>query len=316
MLASKISPNLITSDNITKGFKYGIQLFEQVVKKIPLAVNYDLTWNCNLRCNHCYFFSSAAELEHGALNRRKELMDEEWIRIFEYHRNIGVKSAALTGGEPTLRMNLIQKALEIFPKVQVASNGIKKIPHFEGQNQPLIWISLDGSEITHNKMRGANIFYKVINNILNDKRVLISCTITSQNYMDIEGAVRSAFEARVSGIFFLWYTGYDNDPLILTGESKKMANRTILRMMEEYGDFILISKKMLELYNTKEFVDSCVFRKKNRIFSFYPDGKRKYCVMGNSQELCKNCGCIVPVAIYALSKFDEETIRKIQKFNL
>jgi MoaA/NifB/PqqE/SkfB family radical SAM enzyme len=254
-------------------------------------------------------------LEHGNLDKRKDLTDEEWIRIFKYHRNLGVRSVALTGGEPTLRMNLIQKAVEIFPKVQLASNGTRKIPQFKGVNQPLIWISLDGSQYTHNKMRGANIFHKVIENIRNDKRVLISCTITSQNYMDIEGAVQSAFEAGVSGIFFLWYTGYDDDPLLLTGESKKMANRNVLKVMEEYGDFILISKKMLELYNTKEFVDDCIFKKKNRIFSFYPDGKLKYCVMGNSQELCKNCGCIVPVAIYALSKFDEETIRKIQKFN-
>ena len=71
MLASKISSNLIITDNITKGFKYGIQILEQLVNKMPFAINYDLTWNCNLRCKHCYFFSSASELEHGNLDKRK-----------------------------------------------------------------------------------------------------------------------------------------------------------------------------------------------------------------------------------------------------
>jgi MoaA/NifB/PqqE/SkfB family radical SAM enzyme len=315
MALPKLSSENITADNIVKGVKYGALLFEQIVKKVPIAVNYDLTWQCNLRCEHCYFFSSAAELELGSVNERNDLTDKQWSKIFKYHSDLGVQSAALTGGEPTLRMPLIEQALEYFPKVQVATNGLIKIPQFEGTKQPLIWVSLDGSKETHNQMRGANVFDKVIDNIRDDKRVLISCTVTSQNYMDIEGAVQSAYEAGISGIFFLWYTGYDNDPLLLTGESKEMANNLILKVMEEYGDFILISRKMLELYNSKEFIQSCIFRKRNRIFSYYPNGKRKYCVMGNSPELCRNCGCIVPVALYALSKFDDETIRKLRKFN-
>ena len=35
--------------------------------------------------------------------------------------------------------------------------------------------------------------------------------------------------------------------------------------------------------------------------------------MGNSPLLYENCGCIVPVASYALSKLDSETI-KIKRF--
>ena len=83
--------------------------------------------------------------------------------------------------------------------------------------------------------------------------------------------------------------------------------------MREYEDFILISKKMLELYITKEFVPHCIF-KRGLIKSYYPNGQRKFCVMGNSTLLCENCGCIVPVASYALSKLDAETIDKIKRF--
>ena len=72
---------------------------------------------------------------------------------------------------------------------------------------------------------------------------------------------------------------------------------------------------MLELYMTKEFVPHCLF-KKNDVVSYYPNGQKKFCVMGNSELLCENCGCIVPVASHALSKLDAETVDKLKKFPL
>ncbi len=66
---------------------------------------------------------------------------------------------------------------------------------------------------------------------------------------------------------------------------------------------------------TKEFVPDCNF-KSDGVLSFYPNGQRKFCVMGNSPDLCANCGCIVPVAAYAITKLDLESIDKIKKFGL
>jgi len=304
---------LITKQNIEKGALAGIFLIKSKTLKIPIAVNYDLTWQCNLRCKHCYFYASAENLGKSSLKHRKELSDELWIKIFKYHRNLGIQSVALTGGEPTLRMNLLHEAVKIFPAVQIASNGIIKLPCFKSRKQPIYWVSLDGSEETHNSIRGAKIFHKVIENIQNDKRVIISTTVTSMNYNEINKIVKISYEAGVSGLFFLWYTGYPNDPLLLKGEILKKAAKDILKVMKDYGDFILFSKKMLELYITKEFISDCPF-KSNRVVSFYPNGQKKFCVMGNSPDLCANCSCIVPVASYALSKFDIETIDKLSKF--
>ena len=304
---------LLTTGNILKGISYGRYYLKHRIKKIPLGVNYDLTWKCNLRCKHCYFNSSVEELSKNSIQNKQELTGEQWLKIFKYHRDMGIRSASLTGGEPTLRMELLHKAVKIFPSVQIASNGIIKIPWFEHYKQPIYWVSLDGEEKTHNDIRGANIFQKVIENIKDDKRVLISTTITAMNYKEIEQVVNIAYESGVSGIFFLMYTGYPNDPLLVRGEKLKYVVKSILNVMRDYNDFILISKKMLELYITKKFVAHCIF-KKGGIKSYYPNGHRKFCVMGNSPLLCENCGCIVPVASYALSKLDSETIDKLRKF--
>ncbi|MFX1378220.1 MAG: radical SAM protein [Promethearchaeota archaeon] len=303
----------MTPENILKGFSYGAYFLKHKIKKIPFGVNYDLTWQCNLKCRHCYFRSSVQELANYSTRKIKDLSDEQWLKIFDYHSKLGIKSASLTGGEPTLRMELIHKAIKMFPSVQIASNGIIKLPWFDHHKQPIYWVSLDGGEEIHNNIRGANIFQRVIENIKEDKRVLISTTITAINYKDIENVVNIAYNTGVSGIFFLMYTGYPNDPLLIKGEKLKTVIRSILKVMSDFDDFILISRKMLELYMTKEFIPHCIF-KSGGIKSYYPNGQRKFCVMGNSPLLCENCGCIVPVASYALSKLDSETVEKLQKF--
>ena len=113
------------------------------------------------------------------------------------------------------------------------------------------------------------------------------------------------------------YTGYPNDPLLLKGNILKKTVKAILKVMHEYENFVCYSKKMLELYLSKEFVPHCIF-KTGQIKSFYPDGSQKFCVMGNSTLLCDNCGCIVPITAFALfRKFDSDTVEKARKlFNL
>ncbi|MFX0180370.1 MAG: radical SAM protein [Candidatus Hodarchaeota archaeon] len=313
MVNSNSKHKLLTLENIRKGILGGFYFLKYWARKIPLGVNYDLTWQCNLKCKHCYFIASSKELNTNSAKNREELTDEQWFKVFKYHSDMGIISASLTGGEPTLRMNLIHQAVKLFPSVQIASNGIIKLPWIKHHKQPVYWVSLDGREEIHNTIRGANIFNKVIENIKDDKRVLISTTLTAMNYKEIVNVVKIAYEVGVSGLFFLIYTGYPNDPLLVRGEKLKFITGSILKVMRDYGDFILISKKMLELYITKEFVPYCIF-KRGGVKSYYPNGQRKFCVMGNSPLLCANCGCIVPVAYYALSKFDSETIEKIKKF--
>ncbi len=302
----------ITVENIKKAIPLGLGQLKKHLIKVPFAVNYDITYKCNLRCEHCYFFSSVEEKRReNAL--RPELTDEQWIQVFNYHRSRGITSAAITGGEPTLRMNLLHEVVKIFPKVQIATNGIIRIPQFPGNKQPLIWTSLDGRRETHNAIRGAEIFDRVIENIHDDKRILISTTVTRSNYDEIEEVVKEAVKANVAGLFFLFYTGYPKDPLLLHGKYLKAALQSISRIMYDYEDFIVISRKMIETYVTKEHVKGCIF-KSGGIISYYPNGEKKFCVMGNSPALCANCGCIVPVASHCISKFDPETIEKLKKF--
>ncbi len=294
--------------NIISFISMGPSFLQSIVRKVPFYVNYDLTCQCNLKCKHCYFFSSTTELK----DKRTELSNEEWINLFKYHRKLGTKIAILTGGEPTLRMDVIKEAIKIFPSVQVVSNGVIKLPQFNGYKQLKYWVSIDGTKETHDKIRGAKVFDKVIQNIRENSPVVTS-TIMTLNYKEIEDIVKIAHDNGASGFVFLLYTGYPNDPLLLKGNILIKTIKDILKVMREYGNFICYSKKMLEVYLSKEFVPLCIF-KTGQVKSFYPDGTQKFCVMGNSPLLCANCGCIVPIAAYALfRKFDADTVEKTRK---
>jgi len=299
---------LFNVKNIISFASMGPSFLQAIVRKVPLYVNYDLTWQCNLKCKHCYFFSSTKELK----NKRTELSDEEWIKVFKYHRKLGTKIAVLTGGEPTLRMEVIKEAIKIFPTVQVVSNGIIKLPRFNGYKQPKYWVSIDGTKETHDNIRGAKVFDNVIENIRENNPVVTSAIMTL-NYKEIEHIAKIAHDNGASGLIFQFYTDYPDSPLLLKGEILKKTIKDILKVMREYGDFIFYSKKMLEIYLSKEFVPHCIF-KTGYIKSFYPDGKQKFCVMGNSPLLCENCGCVVPITAYALfRKFDSGTVDKARK---
>jgi MoaA/NifB/PqqE/SkfB family radical SAM enzyme len=189
-----------------------------------------------------YFFSSTTELK----NIRTELSDEQWIKLFKYHRKLGTKIAVLTGGEPTLRMDVIKEAIKIFPSVQVVSNGVIKLPRFKGYKQPKYWVSIDGTKDTHDKIRGARVFDKVIQNVRENNPV-VSSTIMTLNYKEIEDIVKIAYDNGASGLVFLLYTDYPDSPLLLKGNILKRTIKDILKVMHEYGNFIFFSKKMLKV---------------------------------------------------------------------
>ena len=300
----------LTLDNVRRGTKLGLMMLKSRLKHFPLSVNYELTYKCNLKCEHCYFHRAVEEKRNEG-KELFELTDEQWIKVFNHHQSMGVQAAALTGGEPTLRMNLLFEASKIFDFVQIATNGIIKVPKFPGK-QPVIWNSLDGGPDTHNKIRGAHIFDRVIQNIQDDKRIYLLSAISTSNYKEINDIAKIAHDANVAGLFFIFYTGYPNDPLLLKPYQWRKAVENILEAMDDYGDYIIMTKKMLETFITKAHVKKCGFKNGSNV-SYFPNGKRKYCVMGNSPSLCANCGCIVPVVAHSLAKFDPDTIELIKK---
>lgn len=218
---------------------------------------------------------------------------------------MGISNASITGGEPTLRLPVVEAAYSTFDSIQVATNGIIPMSDYL---KCVIWVSIDGTEQTHNRIRGAKCYQKVMRNIQDDKRISISMSLSTTNYKEIFPTIEACLRANVKGIFFLLYTGYRTDSLYLYGKELDYAIKSLYHAIDEYGDFILISRRMVDLYQNKKHVKDCVFRS-GLIQSYYPDMSRKLpCVMGPVD--CSTCGCIVPVYMYWVKRLDIETLLK------
>jgi len=218
---------------------------------------------------------------------------------------MGIGNASITGGEPTLRMPVVEAAYDTFNSIQVASNGLKKIPE---RLKCVIWVSIDGMEETHNRIRGAKCYQKIMRNIQDDERISISMSLSTTNYKEIFPTIEACAKANIKGIFFLFYTGFMTDSLYLHGKQLDYTIKSLYHAIDEYEDFILISRRMVNLYKTEKHLKDCIFRT-GMVQSYYPDMSRKLpCVMGPVD--CRTCGCIVPVFMYWVKRLDIETMQK------
>jgi len=85
----------------------------------PLSVGCLVTGKCNLRCPHCYGNEESLPSE--------ELDVKHWRDVFKHLRSWGVMRVDLSGGEPTLRLDLgriASEAADIGLQVVVSTNGM------------------------------------------------------------------------------------------------------------------------------------------------------------------------------------------------
>ncbi|MDD5418016.1 MAG: radical SAM protein [Candidatus Nanoarchaeia archaeon] len=264
-------------------------------KTFPDVVNYDITSKCNLKCEHCYWWKTRAT---------KELTDKEWEKVFKEHVEKGAVMGYLTGGEPTLRINVIRTAYNIFNSIGIVSNGTRKIPE---EIQCRIFVSIDGPKEIHNKIRGVDVFDKVIENIKNDKRVVLTPTLSATNYKYIDDMVDIARKSGVEGITFSTYTCHGTeDDLYLKGEQLEWTVNKLLEVWKKNKDIVFLTPFIIKSFLKKEYTDYCYFRGK-KFIAFDSSMNRKLpCTLGKGVN-CNTCGCIVPVVAYALRKGDVRT---------
>lgn len=116
--------------------------------------------------------------------------------------------------------------------------------------------------------------------------------------------VKIAKDQNVCGVTFSLYAGDSiNDNMVLKGEKLDYTIKKLKEVLKQNKDIVFLTEKMIATFKNKGHVKNC-FLKSKWVVSFYPDLKIKSpCVLGEKIE-CKTCGCIVPIIMYAVSRFD------------
>ncbi len=123
-------------------------------------------WHCNQKCIHCY----AAGQE---MADEEELSTQEWKDIIDKCRKVCIPQVTFTGGEPTMREDLIELIDHArWFVTRLNTNGIKLTKEY---CRELFEASLDSVQITfyssdaaiHNELVGAQMYDKTLEGIKN-----------------------------------------------------------------------------------------------------------------------------------------------------
>lgn len=184
-------------------------------------------WNCNQKCVHCY----ATGQSQG---NTKELTTAEWKKVIDKCRKICVPQLTFTGGEPTMREDLVE--LVEYSKwfvTRVNTNGVLLTKEL---CKKLYEASLDSIQITlyssdretHNQLVGANNFDKTVEGIRNALEAGINVSINTPLCTANKDYIDTLKFIRTLGVKYVSCSG-----LIVTGNAKKDESKQMQLSSEE-----------------------------------------------------------------------------------
>ncbi len=270
-------------------------------KRSPLYGSADIINVCNLHCEHCYWWLNRKENE--------ELTVDQWREVIEkkFKKN-HVFIITLVGGEPMMRPDVVELFVKEFPKrVCVVTNGTFPIPNHK--DIYFYWISIDGTEEIHNKIRGEGAWAKTRKNVLNYvqnngdkawKDIWITMTINSQNYMTVKNVIED-WKDITNKIGFQFHTPFmKGDPLWMPfgKERTKVIDELIELKKNSLKDYIINPISQLEIMKKSwgglgtTPVDCPTWA----IISVDHMGREKHpCCIGSAEKdsmkpICEDCG--------------------------
>jgi MoaA/NifB/PqqE/SkfB family radical SAM enzyme len=209
---------------------------------------------CNLHCSHCYWWLNRKNNESDGLD------PEEWREIIrKTFKKQKIPIVTLVGGEPTIRPDIIQVFCDEMPKrVCVVSNGTHPLKRFD--NLYFYWISLDGTQETHDQIRGEGSYFKTRRNIYDyisdsspnckpaGKDIWLAMTINSLNFHTITNLVEEWYGV-VHKIAFQFHTPFNkDDPLWLPfGDERDRVVDNLIALRKRYPKFVVNGEKQLLL---------------------------------------------------------------------
>lgn len=194
-----------------------------ILQNRPLLASYKLTYRCNLNCQQCPFFTMENE----------EATYEQACRIIDGLYERGSRLLMFEGGEPMLWQDgerrvhdLVNYARQRFFSVGMTTNGTLPLD----VPTDVLWVSVDGLRDTHNELRGAPVFDRVIANARasGDPRLYAHVTVNSVNADEVPHLLEF-LNGIFRGITIQFYYPYNHkDELFLDFSRREKLLDTII----------------------------------------------------------------------------------------
>jgi MoaA/NifB/PqqE/SkfB family radical SAM enzyme len=273
--------------------------------KKPTRYTHEITRRCNMFCPDCYVFnfnpSYNGKKRDEILSEvgKNELTYNDYKKLFGEEISKGCKSVFLIGGEPTLRMDIVELSYNYFGRnTSLITNGLIKIP--EKLKFPFA-VSVDGGKTTHDKIRGKGTWQRIFENYSNDHRVMLSSCLRKGTVNQIQKVIDDWLDTDVFGVTFFFVTPPKGDPSItIFGDEREKAKKELHRVVDEYPNFVRMTHGTVDLLCEINKGECPVF--KYSIWYDYQGNLQTNCLLGDNAD-CSLCGCISPLYLKMMSKW-------------
>lgn len=269
------------------------------IREKAFAVGFDVTNKCNLHCHNCYWWTQ----EHYP-----EMSLEKIREFFVNLKKEGITHCTYVGGEPTLRPDVLEVCTKIIPYNWIITNGTTVPPDV---NNALFGLSVDGTQKVHDDIRMNGLYQKIWDNYSCRSKTFITTTLMNANKNEPEKLLKEWSNTSILGMAFNFatpFTNSDNTFWMPWSERDKVIDK-LIQLKHEYGDFILMTRKQLELLrreNVEKWSKNCTMKWFSK--SFYSNGKQKFpCILGEC-AICNRCGCHISTVPNSVFKLDFEVV--------
>ena len=227
----------------------------------PYVVSWNLTYRCNLACEHCYLDAGpAARVTTENFADRSEMSTEECCKVADQIAAFAPEALTiLTGGEPLLRRDIlaiIHHAAGLNLWTVVGTNGVRITAnvarHLADAGARGLSLSLDALDPARhdafravrgaweNTVQGAGILNEV------GLPFIVQTTVGSHNRGEIEAIAAFAHErlaARVWNLYFLVPTGRGQFVSDIAPEEYDTILATLARLQRDYAGRMIVNAK-------------------------------------------------------------------------
>ncbi|NVM53428.1 MAG: radical SAM protein [Candidatus Helarchaeota archaeon] len=229
--------------------------------KAPPVLIISITSKCNLQCVGCYAAATGTVCKPAA---KRSLDIEQWRKIIQEAKELGVFGFVIAGGEPFLMHDLLKLSEEFKDRLFIIfTNGTllrdQEFRRLKRVRNTVVVVSIEGDQEMTNTRRGSGVYKSAINTIqkLSSNGIIsgISATITRKNlsYWLDEKNIDDLIAKGIHLGFLLEYIPVENDTkLMLTEKENKEFRRAVLNYRETKQIFLIHSP------GDEEYMGGCV----------------------------------------------------------